>query len=637
VALDEEGGPVPISSSDPSWGRRTAPVTLVEFADFQCPFCKRGSETVDKLRREYGPEKLRVVWKNLPLEFHPEALPAAEAGAAVMIAGGSDAFWAFHDVLYAHQSELSRASYAAWAKGAGVDPTKLRAAIESGAARAKVERDMAVAKAVGAMGTPMFFVNGVLLAGAQPDENFTAIIDAELVKARAKLERGVAPTALYAAMSAENFKPPATGDEEEREDTSIYRVPAGKSPARGPAGALVTIVVFSDFQCPFCKRAEETVKALEARYPGALRFVWKNVPLPFHPRAEPAAELALEARAQKGDGAFWAAHDKLFASQPALEADDLERIARELSLDVKRAMAAVKTHEHRALIEADESLAEGFHVEGTPQFFVNGRRLVGAQPASAFASVIDDALARAKAAVAGGAAPVDVYDALTKDGVGPAEPEKRTIQLASGAPSLGAPHAPVTVYMFSDFQCPFCKRVEPTLAELRKAYGAKLRIVWNNLPLSFHANAHLAAEAAMEAQAQKGDGAFWKMHDALFARQGDQGGLERAGLEQAAKAVGLDAKRFAAALDDGKHRTRVDDDAKNASRAGIAGTPAFVIVAHGASAADAGGTSVTGYFLAGAYPVEAFKKLVDRALADAKTPPKAAPKAAPAAAEANRP
>jgi protein-disulfide isomerase len=617
-----EGGPIPVSSADPIWGSKKALVTIVELADFQCPFCARSSTTMEQLRRDYGPDKLRIVWKHLPLPFHPEAKPAAEAAAGVMLVGGSDAFWKFHDRVFTNQMALSGASYEEWAKDAGVEPARLRKVVDSGAPRSKVEADGALARELGILGTPSFLINGVFVEGAQPYENFKAVIDTELEKARAKLSAGVPPEKIYTAMVADNFKGPhreeADGPEEE-DDKRIYKMPVGKSPVSGPANALVTIVVFSDFQCPFCKRAEPTLAELDHRYPGVIRFVWKDLPLSFHKRAEPAAQLAQEARAQKGEATFWAAHDRLFESQPNLEDADLERVAGALSLDVKKALAAVRTHKYKASIDADGALADDFEVQGTPHFFINGRRLVGAQPLEKFVAVVDEQLARAKALVAKGTPPAAVYDALLKDGFGPSEPEKKLISVMAKAPVLGSPKAPVTVYVFSDFQCPFCARVEPTLAELRKAYGPKLRFIWRNMPLPFHPDAPLAAQAALEAQAQKGDTAFWKMHDLLFEGQAREGGLKREALDDYATKLGLDAKRFAEALDTHKHQSKIDEDAKSAAKAGISGTPTFIITSEGESK-----DGVNGYLLSGAQPIAKFKKMVERALADsraAKAPP----------------
>ena len=108
----EENAAVPISASDPTWGNRTAPVTIVLFADFQCPFCGKLAHTFASIKSTYGPS-VRIVWKNNPLPFHPNAKPAAEAAAGVAALGGNDAFWRFHDLAFENQKDLSPQSYAA--------------------------------------------------------------------------------------------------------------------------------------------------------------------------------------------------------------------------------------------------------------------------------------------------------------------------------------------------------------------------------------------------------------------------------------------------------------------------------------------------------------------------------------------
>src|SRR5580693_4290355 len=99
----DEDAAVPVSSKDPVWGSRSAPVTMVIFSDFQCPFCSRVEATVNQLKEKYGKDKLRIVWKNSPLPFHPNAKPAALASEAVFRLGGSNAFWKFHDTAFANQ------------------------------------------------------------------------------------------------------------------------------------------------------------------------------------------------------------------------------------------------------------------------------------------------------------------------------------------------------------------------------------------------------------------------------------------------------------------------------------------------------------------------------------------------------
>lgn len=138
--------------------------------------------------------------------------------------------------------------------------------------------------------------------------------------------------------------------------------------------------------------------------------------------------------------------------------------------------------------------------------------------------------------------------------------------------------------------------------EIEKAYGSKVKIVWRNMPLSFHEDAPLASEAAMEAFEQKGNAGFWAYHKALFEAQGTPDGIKRPGLEKIAQEQGLDMAKFKAALDSHKHKAQVDADNEIGQKAGISGTPAAVI---------------NGYFVSGAQPFPAFKKLIDRALKEA--------------------
>ena len=196
--------------------------------------------------------------------------------------------------------------------------------------------------------------------------------------------------------------------------TKLYLVPVGSSPVIGKSDALVTLVEFGDFQCPYCKRAAPTIDKLRAEYGSDLRVVWKNNPLPFHVNAAPAAELALEARAEKGDAAFWKVHDELYAAS-SLDEASLEAIARSDGLNFVMARASILKNLHKREIDADQELARHVDASGTPSFFVNGRIVVGAQPITKFESVIEDALKDAKARVAGGTPRAGVYDAIMRE------------------------------------------------------------------------------------------------------------------------------------------------------------------------------------------------------------------------------
>jgi protein-disulfide isomerase len=604
------GNPITVSIADPSIGKKTALVTIVEFSDFQCPFCRKAAATLTELRKIYGPDRLRIVWKNYPLPFHKEAQPAAETAMALFEAGGDAYFWGYHDAVFGSTGGFTPEVFANAAQRAPVSQADLNRIRQKGSAAKKVEADIALAKRLGVTGTPAFFINGVFLSGAQPIDRFRAVIDEELIKAKELVTAGVPQAHVYDTAASKNFmkpenrpSPPASAAPAE-DDKTVHFVPVDASPVRGKATALVTLVVFSDFQCPFCMKAAKTTNDLERQYGDKLRLVFKNNPLPFHPRAEPAAELALEARAQKGEAGFWKAHDLLWEANGKLEDAELKGIAQAVGLRAPAVAQAIQTKKHRAAIDADQELADDLSAGGTPTFFINGRRLVGAQPIEKFQAIIDEEITRAGALIAKGTPATKVYETLQANAVKPKPLEMKTVPAPTKAsPARGPAGAKVTIQVFSDFQCPFCKRVEPTLANILEAYPGKVRIVWRNAPLPFHKDADLAAEAALEAFQQKGEAGFWKMHGLLFEAQASERGLERPALEKHAGAVGLDMTKFRAALDTGAHKAAVEQDKKIAEAAGINGTPAFVI---------------NGYFLVGAQPFAKFRKVIDRALKEAK-------------------
>ncbi len=606
AAWSDEAAPVPISSKDPMWGSREAPVTLVVFSDFECPFCSRVNPTIEQVQKTYTDKKVRIVWKNSPLPFHKNAKPAAEAAAGVMALKGSDAFWKFHKAAFANQQSLNQESFEKWAKDAGVDAAAFKAGLAGHKWADKVEKDLAVSKSVGVNGTPATMINGILVSGAQPFEKFKAVIDQELEKADKKTKAGVAKDKLYVELTKDNFKnAPKEEEEEEKEDTkSVFKIPVGTAPVLGNPNALVTIIEYSDFQCPYCKKTEDTLKQVRDTYGDKVRLVWKDETLPFHPRAIPAATLAREARSQKGDKGFWDAHDKLFGTQPKLEDGDLEAVAKDLGLNIDKWKANAKAEKWNDDIDVDNDQAAAFEANGTPHFFINGRRLVGAQPFEKFKAIIDEEVTKAQGLLAKGTKPEKLYEELIKDGKGPKEepaPEKKEVKgIPAGSPFKGAANAKVVIHEYSDFQCPFCSRVEPTIEKVLKKYGDRVKLVWHDKPLPMHPDAPLASEAAREAFKQKGADAFWKMHDVMFKNQQK---LKREDLDGYAKDLGLDMDKFKTALDSRAHKATIDAESKAGDDMQISGTPAFLI---------------NGYFISGAQPYGKFKQAIELALKEAK-------------------
>jgi protein-disulfide isomerase len=164
----------------PERGGAKAPVTIVEFSDYQCPFCKRGEESVQKVFETYG-DKVRIVFRDYPLPFHPQARPAAEAANC---ANDQGKFWEYNKTLFANQSALAEDNLKAYAKDLGLDTAKFDECFAKKAHSAAIDKDIADGGAAGVNGTPAFFINGRSLSGAQPFEKFKEVIDDELANAK---------------------------------------------------------------------------------------------------------------------------------------------------------------------------------------------------------------------------------------------------------------------------------------------------------------------------------------------------------------------------------------------------------------------------------------------------------------------
>jgi protein-disulfide isomerase len=164
------------TAGQPSRGGANAPVTIVEFSDYQCPFCKRAEGVVDEVMKTYG-DKVRLVFRDYPLPMHPNARPASEAAAC---ANAQGKFWEYHAKLFANQGQLAEDNLKAYAKELGLDTAKFDDCLAKKPFAKEIDKDIADGAKVGVNGTPAFFVNGRMLSGAQPFDKFKAVIDEEL-------------------------------------------------------------------------------------------------------------------------------------------------------------------------------------------------------------------------------------------------------------------------------------------------------------------------------------------------------------------------------------------------------------------------------------------------------------------------
>ena len=239
-------------------------------------------------------------------------------------------------------------------------------------------------------------------------------------------------------------------------------------PRTGPKAAKVTIAEFSDFQCPFCKRVEPTVKEILQKYPNDVAVVFINQPLPFHEHAMEAAQAFQAAHRQ---GKAWPMHDKMYDNNTALERANLEKYAQEIGLNVAKFKKDMDDPKIKEEIAEHQKLATSVGANGTPTFFINGRQLVGAQPFAEFQKIIDEEIKKADELVKKGTPLKDVYQKLMEQaaatpppappGGAPEAPAAKVDIKIGDAPVKGPASAKVTVIEFSDFQCPFCGAREP--------------------------------------------------------------------------------------------------------------------------------------------------------------------------------
>jgi len=164
------------AADSPRAGSADAPIQIIEFSDFQCPYCTRGAETLDQVKEKYG-DKVSVVFRHFPLSFHTEAHKGAQASEC---ANDQGKFWEYHDKLFANQKSMFDADLKRYAAELSLDQTAFDACLDSGKYKDKVDRDLEEGTAAGMSGTPGFFINGRFINGAQPLEVFVEIIDAEL-------------------------------------------------------------------------------------------------------------------------------------------------------------------------------------------------------------------------------------------------------------------------------------------------------------------------------------------------------------------------------------------------------------------------------------------------------------------------
>lgn len=371
--------PTPVSLGESvaaSLGDPEAPVTIVEFTDYECPFCARYSrETFPQIREQLVESGLVYYQlKDLPLDMHPSAGIAAEAARC---AGDQEAYWEMHDALFAEQEAWAQAddveaALNELAGGLGLDASAFTDCLESGRYADAVAGNLSEAAALGVNGAPSFYINGFPVRGAQPFALFEYAVGLAQEGALADAYRQPLPEVNDGAF--------ATGD----------------------PNAPVVLVEFTDYQCPFCARhATETLPLILENYveTGRVYYVFKDFPLQqIHPNALLAAQAA---RCAGDQDAYLEMHDLLFERQNewGSEADAaaaFASLAGELELDTDAFSACLESGDYEDEVLANFSEGAGIGVNGTPAFFVGAEFVDGAQPYEVFVQALESQLEAAE-------------------------------------------------------------------------------------------------------------------------------------------------------------------------------------------------------------------------------------------------
>ncbi len=389
-------------------GSPDAPIVMVEYSDFQCPFCSRffvqTEPSIDESYVRTG--GVRVVFHDLPLvSLHPQSPAAHTASVCVADQGSAARYWDMYTELFRSVEEWSGNPdplpiFARLAEQVGADMTAYQACMDAGDTAAVVDARVEEGMGRGITGTPTFqFIRtadsaAFLLVGAQPYEQFESMV-----------------TTLLAGETPAVAQEPAA--QPEQQGIPFWATAEGLAPdpdhpgytvagdeVRGSEDAPLTVIEYSDFQCPYCKRhVDETQPTLDEKYvdTGEVRWVFKHFPLNIHPQA-PAAGAAAECASDQGQ--FWQMHEKLFATQGDWSVADPNPIfvgyAEELGLDATAFSACLEDPDIAARVQSD--LNDGAaYVQGTPTFIIlhgmEGSIIPGALPVESFVQILDEQLA----------------------------------------------------------------------------------------------------------------------------------------------------------------------------------------------------------------------------------------------------
>jgi len=501
-------------------------VSMVVFSDFECPYSSELFFTLQHLQSKYD-KQLHITWKQSPLPIHPAAPLAHKAALAAAKQGR---FNEMAELLYANQVPQDRASLLSFARHLHLDMARFQRDFDSPAVAAQLDADLEESHAFAIDQTPTLYINGKSLIGVQSEQTLAAFIDrAAALKNPTQINSSPEGAPLDPALAAQLLVSPVA--------------------SQGAANAPLTIVEFTDFQCPFCRASVGPLEQFMAARGREVHWIFRAFPLDFHPDAELAAEAAFAAGEQ---GKFWPMHDLLFAHQSALKEEDLRGYAKQLGLDMKVFDQALAMHKFAGQIAADRALGVKAGVNGTPTFFVDGQSLAGVRSLPELNQIADTHAAPSNKTTVGLAA-----IALTD----PVVPDQQIL-----GPTT---RVPLTLTWFVDVRSPLAARQADLMQRLAKQYEGRVRVLFRAFALEQHPDSRISSAALLAALKQD---KFWPMFDALAQRRDI---LDRTKLLAIADSIAADHAAFAAALDTASGDVNLDIN--DAARRGVQGAPVLFI------------------------------------------------------------
>ncbi len=572
--------------SSPIIGNRNAPVTVINFSDFECPFSKRVFEEMGRLLQQHSGD-IAYVYKHFPLAPHRQARRAAKAAIA---ANRQGKFPEMYRIIFENNQEISEENIFLWAEKIGLDRERFEKDFKGSDGDRLLQEDITAGNIFGVRGTPTLFINGRRFSGANLAQIERAVTE-EIAHGK-KLQKQGVPDA-YAEITKNGrtrYTPPKRPAPVIPKD--IYAIePPAFAPLWGPHDAPITVIFFGDLECPFSARFHETLEALKKEFDGKIRVAFAHLPLKLHPHAVTAAKATIAAGRQEK---FWEFLSRLFTDQPLWKKEDasfdqsLDALAQELGIDAARFRKDMEDPRTMEVIHRDLALADILGVRGTPGVFINGRYASGAFPLESFQVAIREELERAKPFIEKGLSGDALYAELIKGGRAsladdhpPSEDPAMIyrIRLSNHEPTLGKKDAPVVIVEFSDFQCAPCAAAAAAADAIGKEHGDRVRIVYKHFPLFQHAQSEEAARFALAVKRLSGDDKYRIARRRLFDAQSEWGTSTdtNALFERYAKDMGLDWGRIHAEMASAALTEHLAEDRAEAAKNGIRSVPVFFV------------------------------------------------------------